>query len=584
MTRFGKRKNSSKFGSSKNLLKRNPPSDILNKSKDALKSRADDVKKRTTKELPYMGSAESAAIADLLNEPGSIDATMLAKKISDSDECLNKLAFVTSVNNYFTCATALLNSDNVNVLASTSLDERVPIMLSVGISKILSDIIDDLKKTSKTTIEQTSGKTVHFIKVEDLFELVDKQFSDVINIKSQRVTDQNNDVAVYQILDKIENDKQDHNANIIKGLLGVNEKHVGKTFSINATGDYVVTGGRSEKFYDFMKKTVVNDVKNFISGCGRVKFVSDLSSVTIAKRDEIVHTILSFIVIHVISYTFVSTFDGLIRSVMDAGETTARAIVDKLNGTIIHRAMVYPGMITAVDLYGLSEKTFDSEIAHEIRTVKSVKEVFKNAIETYDYDASAIAAKTYRHEAPKIPSFLKSPEEILKAQMKLDKMLITPTKNVGGISTNLNYAGEKADSLINQMDANWFGRRRRSSKKRSSFGRKRRSSKKRSSFGRKRRSHRKSHKAVAAFGKKRRSSKRRVAEFGRKRRSSMKKRSSFGRKRTSHRKNLRVLRASFGRKRRSHKNRRASFGKKKRSSKRRASFGRKRRSSHRRRV
>ncbi len=618
MTRFGKRKNSSKFGSSKNLLKRNPPADVLNKSKDALKSRAEHVKKHTTKELPYMGSAESAAIADLLNEPGNVKPEILAKKISDSDECLNNLAFNDAVKAYFDILSSTLTSGNNKVLSTTSLDERVPLMVSVGISKILSEILDDLKKTSKTTIQQDTGKTIHFINVEDLFERVDDRFSKVINLKSQRVTDQTNDIAIYQIIGEMDAAtiadalKTPHTSRIINGLLTVKEKHVGKTFKFEPSDVQV------EAFSGVALKT---SVENFLTGCGRITFVSNISAISSKDNAKnVVAAIFGCIATHIISYTFIATVDGLIRSVMDAGETD---IAGKLKDVLIHRAMIYPSLITAIDLYDMSESKFDNAMAHEIRTVAAVKDVFKAAIESYDYDASAIAAKTYRHEAPKVPSFLKSPEEILQAQMKLDKMLIIKGTKKADYTAPADISRQLADSRINKLEANWFGRRRRSSKRRNSFGKKRRSSKRRASFGRRRRSSkrrvarasfgkkRRSSKRrlskfgndlenIISFGRKRRSSKRRVAEFGKKRRSSKRRASLFGRRRRSSHKR-RVARASFGKKRRSSKRRvaefgrrrrsshkrralRSSFGKKRRSHKRRASlFGRKRR-SHRRRI
>ncbi len=587
MTRFGKRKNSSKFGSSKNLLKRNPPADVLNKSKDALKSRAEHVKKHTTKELPYMGSAESAAIADLLNEPGNVKPDILAKKIKDSDECLNNLAFNDAVKAYFDILKTDLTSGNNVVLKTTSLDERVPLMVSVGISKILSEILDDLKKTSKTTIQQDTGKTIHFINVEDLFERVDDRFSKVINLKSQRVTDQTNDIAIYQIIGEMDaNDMEDamvtsHTKRIINGLLTVKEKHVGKTFKFEPDDGQVEA---------FSKNALKTSVGNFLTGCGRITFVSNISATNKDNAKNVVAAIFGCIATHIISYTFISTVDGLIRSVMDAGETDIAA---KLNDVLIHRAMIYPSLITAIDLYDMSESKFDNAMAHEIRTVKAVKDVFKAAIESYDYDASAIAAKTYRHEAPKIPSFLKSPEEILQAQMKLDKMLITKGAKKADYTAPADtdaVAIQLADSRINKLEANWFGRRRRSSKRRNSFGKKRRSSKRRASFGRRRRSS-KRRVARASFGKKRRSSKRRLSKFGndleniisfgRKRRSSKRRVAEFGRKRRSSKRRASL----FGRRRRSSHKRRNSFGKKRRSSKRRvAEFGRRRRSSHKRRA
>ncbi len=597
MTRFGKRKNSSKFGSSKNLLKRNPPADVLNKSKDALKSRAEHVKKHTTKELPYMGSAESAAIADLLNEPGNVKPEILAKKISDSDECLNNLAFNDAVKAYFDILSSTLESGGNNVLSKTSLDERVPLMVSVGISKILSEILDDLKKTSKTTIQQDTGKTIHFINVEDLFERVDDRFSKVINLKSQRVTDQTNEIAIYQIISEMDANtiedalKTPHTSRIINGLLTVKEKHVGKTFKFEPSDPQVQA---------FSGGALKTSVENFLTGCGRITFVSNISATNKNNAKNVVAAIFGCIATHIISYTFIATVDGLIRSIMDAGETD---IAKKLDNVLIHRAMIYPSLITAIDLYDMSESKFDNAMAHEIRTVAAVKDVFKAAIESYDYDASAIAAKTYRHEAPKVPSFLKSPEEILQAQMKLDKMLITKAKNAPGRATynapgsNVNGVNhptietQLANSRINKLEADWsFGRRRRSSKRRNSFGKKRRSSKRRASFGRRRRSS-KRRVARASFGKKRRSSKRRLSKFGndleniisfgRKRRSSKRRVAEFGRKRRSSKRRASL----FGRRRRSSHKRRNSFGKKRRSSKRRvAEFGRRRRSSHKRRA
>ena len=632
MTRFGKSRKSSSKRSLHGGITRNPPRDVLTKSLKNLRETKSDVLKHTTKELPYMGSAESAAIADLLNEPGVVDKTALKAKIKDSDECLNSLAFVETVDEYYKDLQKELKAGKKTarsaVFGKFHLDERIPIMVSVGISKVLAGIVDDLKKTAETTISQETGKKgkkIHFITVENLFEYVDKHFSKVINLKSQRITDQNNNISTYQVLQKIdaadlENSlKTPHVSGILTGLLKVDAKHVGETFAYTPTVASVIA-------------KLKDDVPKFINGCQRVEFIVDSSAVDKNRAEVIVGSIFACLATHIMSYAFVASADNLLRSVNEAGYTDAGEIEAQLDNAIFHRAMMYPSLIASLDLYDLSENAFDRAIAKEITTVTAVKTIFKNAIETYDYEASAIAAKTYRHEAPKVPSFLKSPEEVLQAQMKMDKMLIKPaayndavTAGSGGtpaqkaLVTSMTYtnpadtdavAGQKAAEFSNYLTAKhgtWsFGRRRRSSKKRSAtasfgkkrrsskrrvaeFGRKRRSSKKRSEFGRKRRSSKRRHHAVAEFGKRRR--RRSVAKFGQggieeqlgsgfgRRRRSHKKRASFGRKRRSMKKRAAV--ASFGRKRRSSK-KRHSFGKKRRSSKRRASFGRKRRSSKRR--
>jgi hypothetical protein len=600
MTRFGKSRKSSSKRSLHGGVTRNPPRNVLTKSLKNLRDTKSDVQKHTTKELPYLGSAESAAIADLLNEPGDIDEDALKAKIKDSDECLNNLAFTNSVN-YFVSALkdVLVGPDNRKLIDGMYLDERIPIMVSVGISKILSKILDDVKKSSKTALDN-NGRTKHFIRAEDVFSYVDKHFSKVLNLKSQRITDENSDLTVYRMFNKITGKTIGANlqettelGKIIKGLVTVHEKHVGKSFKVE---NFDVN--------TFVNNSLAAGLLKFLSGCeGRISFVTDLSLQIDAQ--SVVASIFGCIAVHIMSYTFVSAADNIIRTVIDAGIKDSDKIQAQLDNAVLHRALVYPSLVSAVDLYDLSENAYDHAIAKEITTVKAVREIFKEAIKAYDYEAGAIAAKTYRHEAPKIPSFLKSPEEILQAQMKMDKMLIKNVTAPTSKKANLD-AIKKTEDVINQKSAalterlsslhgTWsFGRKRRSSKKRSSFGRKRRSSKRRvAEFGRKRRSSKKR----SEFGRKRRSSKKRsefgkrrrrrsvakfgntdienIIQFGRRRRS-MKKRASFGKKRRSMKK-----RASFGRKRRSSK-RRASFGRKRRSSKRRASFGRKRRSSKRR--
>ncbi len=629
MTRFGKSQINHDT-----LLSRNPSRSVVEKSISKLKANKEKIKSLTTKDIPYVGVAESAAIADLFNEPGSVDKDTLEAKFNDSDECLNSLAFTVCVDNFYKEIRSKLNQKTNNaILDKFFLDERVPIMLSVGITKILSDIIEALKKTSESAIDQSGtnrGKRIHFINVEDLFAYVDKHYGDVINLKQQRITDQNSNLKIYDVLKDITDSSyaaslaKDHVKRLLTGLTKVDEKHVGDTFSVTIADPHTSLG-------------LDGCVANFLTACKRVVFVTNISAINNNYAKYAVGAIFGVIATHIMSYAFYSAIDEVLRSLEQANKKFS-AGANPLDGKMFHRAMMYPSIVAALDLYGLSESTFDHAIAKEITTVKAVREVFKEAIKNYDYEASAIAAKTFRHAAPKVPSFLRSPEEILEAQMKLDKMLVTAPGTAGGpaaavgkytkqpswITTN-SIAGQKALTAMERAEntyGTWsFGKSRKSRKSRRSmkFGKSRKSRKSRRSmkfgeegkvevlFGRRRKSRRsmkfgEEGKVEVLFGRRRKS--RRAAAFGKRRKSrrSMKfgeelqipqfgkrrksRRSSFGKRRGSKRRSMKfgndmgdmVAGISFGKRRGS--KRRASFGKR-RGSKRRASFGKRRGSKRR---
>lgn len=474
------------------------------------------------------------------------------------------------------------------------LDERAALMASVGTAMVVCKI---LHGTPSKSFYDNSGLEMKMIYVEDMIAHIHDMFGDVITL-DQKSSD---------AFDRMTRDqRRNYERHLLKSMLTV-DKHV--ITDQNAAGqngphDEIVAGGgtmasnihtnpdgHAQVVMFYREKVqamvtvatnnvgklwfaqpdahdilafhpgyennifahIVSDTLKVIDGSPRLDISSNLKidasnapngGGDVMSREnakKITTEILALVALHVLTYSITAVLDFYFRLADRAG---VYDITEENN--LISHSIFAPGLLAAMKMYGISESTFDEEMALQINTNKNVKELFKAAHNAYDTEgANKVGAKTYKSEVDTTPSWLVPKEKQLEYEKEYERTKGT-TVNRGnvqindgtgalrdfgtaddietpGIVANVSqsvadhYATRGMQGRVNRVagGVGAFGRTRRRS---SSFGRRKKT--KKTSFGRRKKTKK------ASFGRKKKS-----ASFGSRKKKVSAKRTSAHRRR-----------------------------------------------------
>jgi hypothetical protein len=426
-------------------------------------------------------------------------------------------------------------TDNVGAVAHLQivLDERASLMASVGASMVVCKILHGVK--SKSFYDQ-SGLEKKLVYVEDIISYIHDTYGDVITL------DQSSSDAFERMTRE---QRRNHERKLLKDMLS-DEDHSGVVKTVaNATDQWAfyeekanamikVEAANVGKLWETSLHTsakmrvifhqIRQDTDAVLTGSPRIHIATNLKikgTGTLAAaysdaKNDIMHDgtprklaieILSLVVLHVLTYANTAALDFYFKLAHRAGEHNFTG-----DNNVITHSVYAPGLLAALKMYGISEAAFDDEMAFQINTNADVKELFKAAHKAYDTNgANLVGAKTFKSEVDTVPSWLVPKEEQLKYEQEFARtkgvakatapVRVAPNATVGGIAGNIAAAATLASNrnLAKHVRAvtgfgrrrrrrsSAFGRRKRSSKKKTSFGRRKRSSKKKASFGRRRR-------------------------------------------------------------------------------------------------
>lgn len=514
------------------------------------------------------GSRESEAISKLFKEKNDVNLEDETDRISKKF-CLNFLAFVDDVsvvhNNY-------LDVNKKGTPVKLQLDERVPIMISVGITRILCNIIRST--TPKTVIDPQSGADITMYSSK---AILDKAFSVLKSstdstVKQLGVTTQRSLKGNY---DDLRITGQKYGLAIsqqVSDLFKTDPEKTAGNFQSSINGGGIVSLLRTS-------------IKGYLQGelnATNSKFSTEYKT---AMED-----VLVLIAAIVIAFTLLRYYDTFFTHA-DKSQKPVSAYTGA-NQVVLHRTMTWPTLTAVLEVFGVSTSRFDEDMAYQIEHIKEVQNVFKEATKAYDQSTSKLSAVNSTYSKAKNQLFVTEAEK-REAEKLYDSLAVTRKGPPTAFPPRNMYRSQVADEIAKRNLGLSFGRRRKSRKSRKSRkGRK-------SSFGRKRKSSRRHRKRrVSKFGNDDDESESDdLAMFGRRRRKSGKKarksrksrKSSFGRKRKGSRKSRKhhKRRSHFGDPLLDQINSGAQFGRRRKSSKKarkshkkRSSFGKRRRRSH----
>lgn len=458
--------------------------------------------------------------------------------------------------------------DGIKLKGTLALDERAGLMASVGAAMVVCKILHGVR--SKTFVGE-DGLEKQLIQLEDLIEYIHDNHGDVITLDQtssaafDRMTrDQRRNHERHLLKLILEDIVQVTENNVaakvpvighffydtkIQAMAMVPEDAVGKAWATFESGG---KPGRNTDAFEASKITesvyrrLMVDTYKVLMGSPRIKISSNLSIKANGKTVQemavdIAVVILSLVAFHVLTYANTAALDFYIKLARKAINKANEVTFDGTNNVVTHSVFA-PGLFAALRMYGVSEGTFDDEMAFQINTNAQVKELFKAAHESYDTEgANKIGAKMFISKADDTPQWLMSKDELTKNVQEFKRTAGAANAGPSGAystaltaakvnTKNDEVAKALSEAVKNSYDLqgvasrlkkiSGFGRRRRrSSGKKALSVRGSQSDSRTTSFGRKRRSSRKVKKA--SFGRRKKRSSKRKASFGRRRRRSV---------------------------------------------------------------
>ncbi len=472
------------------------------------------------------GLAEAAVISEFLHERNNINTTDVEERFKEMS-CLDFLAFVKPVTDIH---------DKLNITRGATqttqgtpvkfqMDERVPIMISVGITRVLCNIIHSVQP--KVTIDPNSGDEKGFYDSE---KLMNKAF-EMLKMSTDTTAQS---IGVTSMTALKSGNKGIKLRDQITKLFTIKNNSTAGNFAASLSLD----SSNSKIDYNLREA-----VKNYLDSDKGANY-----TYTTNYKESMI-SVFTLIAAIVIAFTFLRYYDMFFVTADDNGTD----VTDYENGILFNRTMTWPTLTAILESFGTPWQQFDSDMAEQIKRIKEVREVFLAAYKTYDEGSAEINAVTSKPRTMK-PRLFMSEQEKDEAKKQYDKVAKKTTgplqvegKAYRDPTTNELYVKSKDRKDLAQLYARQelglpinFGKRRRKSSKKSRKGRK-------SSFGRKRKGSRKTH-----------SRRRRVSKFGETTNSKDEGANAFGKRSKSGRKSRKSRKM-----RKSRKGRKSSFGKRK---------------------
>lgn len=117
---------------------------------------------------------------------------------------------------------------------------------------------------------------------------------------------------------------------------------------------------------------------------------------------DLVCSVMSLIAIHVMSYALSYAIDAYIRLAIRGAERVDGKIVFN-HENVITPQIIFPGIKSALEMYGVSSSTWDKEVAFHLSTNKALMELFLEAKRTYDVDNSKPGVKRFSNPIAEDP-------------------------------------------------------------------------------------------------------------------------------------------------------------------------------------
>lgn len=478
------------------------------------------------------------------------------------------------------------------------LDERVMAQLSIAVSLVINSIIDSIPSREIQDPTDIAYRTKRVMYFEDLVQHIHKNFGSVITLDPStgdafdRLTSSELNNFARTLLNKFattagkESDlvglsMEDKKhvvygskislfntiyAKRIKTLTTVKGASVGKVWASKEAGlGTKFVDGLYLAIYDMVdgNARLAWGTRFAIPGDKLIKSQRTEGGGTLSYNsvDDAVVSILSLVALHVITYSMSYAIDTYVRlAIRGATRESDNSIqfegtgADE-NANVVTPQIIFPGVQAALEMYGVSARDWDKEVAFNLHTIVPLMGLFLVAHQMYDLDDSRPGVKTFSNKQTNKPAWAVDREKQSQDQeyyshirgrvnksddfdsgLKIDGVSMTGTnedvmRGVDGYvqqvgvdkskQANFMAAAHTANRLygsessrLNSMlpKASEFGRRRK--RRSASFGKKSKKSKRRSaSFGKKKARKSRKHRS-ASFGKK---SKRRSASFGRRR-------------------------------------------------------------------
>jgi hypothetical protein len=468
----------------------------------------------------------------------------------------------------------------VKLAGSIKLDERVRVQLSIAAALVINKILQSVP--SHEVVDQGlafSTKTVIYF--EDLVVYIQKKFGDIISLDFDNdyngdfgsLSDDEVRRFARKLLKKLVTGRV---GTLFKNraqlMVPVKAASVGKVWKSKQTGE-MITDDLVENIMNHTQKVLVEGNAGIAFGTKfKIQFPHDDSDAPPAvelgdaagagealaegegggrevprvARDDAsrgrlsgppraapstiqnylnnaVNVVLGSVALHVISYALAYAVDAYIRLAIHGADRVDNTITFNANGdsesaNVITPQMIYPGIKSALDMYGVHLSEWDNKVAFYLRTNDKVYGIFEYAKKLYDIDTTKPAVKGFMNAKMLDPMWMTSREDKAKLQDLYDKVK-GRRNNVDNISDKLRSAtphgdeyGQLAGTIIRSqmlgVSAS-FGRRRK--RRSASFGKKKHGKRRSASFGKKKHGKRRS----ASFGKKKHG-KRRSASFGKK--------------------------------------------------------------------
>jgi hypothetical protein len=413
----------------------------------------------------------------------------------------------------------------VKLAGSIKLDERVQVQLSIAAALVINKILQSVP--SHEVVDQGSAfSTKTVIYFEDLVVYIQRKFGDVISLDFDNDYDgdfsslSDDEVRRFarKLLKKLvltpaaaENTFASH----AEMMVPVKAASVGKVWeskgfamSAKVSSDAIMVG---------TEKILVEGNAGIAFG---TKFKVDIASsgTTIQNTlNNAVCVVLGSVALHVISYALAYGVDAYIRLAIHGADRDNNTITFNAEGAgdaanVITPQMIYPGIKSALDMYGVHLTEWDNKVAFYLRANSHVLNIFMHAKKLYDIDTTKPAVKGFMNAKMLDPMWMTSREDKAKLQDLYSKVKgrrngtsAAPTPAYTGLNQasadviRANDFDALSESIVKSqklgMSAS-FGRRRK--RRSASFGKKKHGKRRSASFGKKKHGKRRS----ASFGKK----------------------------------------------------------------------------------